>query len=866
MKPTSKANPKRRRTVLQVKDTTWRDRIRDLVERTHLLWGAMVTVGFVVLVSVIVNWSREQPLIAVGQVMTQTHTVRQGFTYQDEAVTERQRTDAAQRTLRIFVADQVALDDIRSSLEQLPQKVASVSNIAEVNEEIRRQFGLSTERLAALQAATVPLPPLEPDPSADAGDQEEPATDAAADQAGGEPAVTPTDPTPAEEQAPADPASADPASAEPAPQPVTPQPVPQPRVNPGLEQWNASVVVLDGMLRTTRPLLSHSSYQTATQEGLATRVELVVGAERVQVARSEVINLGNTEALQTEVQRIVEIAGFTGPLAEIVRERLTREPRRPTFGYDAGATTEAQQRAAEAVSVPPTMVPKGQVVFMRGDTLDPSQYDLYRREAAEFKRQSSAVGLWMRRLGVAGAVIGLSGILAGYVGAFSPQIARRSARILWLAIVMVVALAATTVSAVIAPQFMVLSMLTPTILVAVLLGVAYSPRTALGLGAVQAALAVLALDQGFSSYILTMIGIGTAVSLLGDLRRRRAIVRMSIAVAAVQFVAAICIGLIELPISSDLATKQTFGNAVMAALSGLLAGMITLFVLPYIEKVFDIATGMTLIELRDPKQPLLREMQQLAPGTYNHSLNVASIAESAADSIGADSLLTYVGCLYHDIGKINKPEYFVENQARGHNKHDKLSPAMSLLVIVGHVKDGLEMARENNLPKALHHFIEAHHGTTLVEYFFKRAQQNAGAGKPGEPGCPEPDPEQLPSEVDYRYPGPRPRTKEVAIVMLADAVESATRTLPEPTPSRIDALVRDFANRRLMDGQFDDCDLTLKELHTISESISKTVASIYHARISYSGDKPGKSAEAKPKKPETEKGPDTGEPPQEKSA
>lgn len=252
-----------------------------------------------------------------------------------------------------------------------------------------------------------------------------------------------------------------------------------------------------------------------------------------------------------------------------------------------------------------------------------------------------------------------------------------------------------------------------------------------------------------------------------------------------------------------------------------------MFLLPTIERVFDIATGMTLIELRDPKNALLRELQQRAPGTYNHSLTVAAIAEAAADAIGADSLLTYVGALYHDIGKMNKPEYFVENQGGGPNKHDKLSPAMSLLVIVGHVKDGAEMAREYGLPKPLIHFIEAHHGTTLVEYFYRRAKDQADAAQR------DGDSAEQPTETDFRYPGPRPHTKEVAILMLADAVESATRTLSEPTPSRIDALVRSLANKRLLDEQFEECSLTFRELSQIVDSISKTVAAIYHGRISY---------------------------------
>jgi membrane-associated HD superfamily phosphohydrolase len=202
---------------------------------------------------------------------------------------------------------------------------------------------------------------------------------------------------------------------------------------------------------------------------------------------------------------------------------------------------------------------------------------------------------------------------------------------------------------------------------------------------------------------------------------------------------------------------------------------------------------------------------------------------------------------------MNKPMYFIENQSGGPNKHDKLTPAMSLLVIVGHVKDGSEMAREHGLPKSLRHFIEAHHGTTLVEYFYRRARELASQvdeDRSAEQILQEAA-DQLPDEVDYRYPGPRPRTKEVAITMLSDAVESATRTLTDPTPARIDALVRSLANKRLMDGQFDECDLTFRELSMICESISKTVASIYHGRIRYTSDdedekKPEEKSEPKP--------------------
>ena len=233
---------------------------------------------------------------------------------------------------------------------------------------------------------------------------------------------------------------------------------------------------------------------------------------------------------------------------------------------------------------------------------------------------------------------------------------------------------------------------------------------------------------------------------------------------------------------------------------------------------------MTLKELNDASHPLLQRLAQEAPGTYQHSLRIADMAEAAADTIGADGLFCRVGAMYHDIGKINKPMYFIENQGGGPNRHDKLTPAMSLLIIVGHVKDGIEMAREYGLPPTLRHFIESHHGTTLVEYFYHAAKKQTS-----EQDKPEP------SEFEFRYPGPKPQTKEAAIMLLCDGIEGAARALPEPTPVRLEQVVNNMARKRLMDGQFDECNLTLSELHRIEKSIVKTLCAVYHGRIAYPG-------------------------------
>jgi putative nucleotidyltransferase with HDIG domain len=258
--------------------------------------------------------------------------------------------------------------------------------------------------------------------------------------------------------------------------------------------------------------------------------------------------------------------------------------------------------------------------------------------------------------------------------------------------------------------------------------------------------------------------------------------------------------------------------------AGIAVGFVVLGILPFIEKSFRITTSMTLLELADASHPLLRRLSIEAPGTYNHSLQVATIAEHAAESIGANSLLCRVAAYYHDVGKINKADYFIENQSNGQNRHLNLSPSVSLLIIIGHVKDGIELAREYHLPTSIFPFIQQHHGTTLVQYFYHRA-----CNLPQQQSCDAP----AISETQYRYPGPKPRSKESAILMISDAAESATRAMPEPNPARIEALVEDLIMKRLLDGQFDECDLTMRDLETIRRACVKILLGIYHGRIAY---------------------------------
>ena len=265
--------------------------------------------------------------------------------------------------------------------------------------------------------------------------------------------------------------------------------------------------------------------------------------------------------------------------------------------------------------------------------------------------------------------------------------------------------------------------------------------------------------------------------------------------------------------------------AVRGFLWCLVAGYLVAGSLPFIESAFGVVTDISLLEMGDVSHPLLQELVQRAPGTYNHSIVVGTIGEAAADRIGANGLLVRVAAYFHDIGKMLKPEYFIENTTEEtRSRHEQLAPAMSTLIIIGHVKDGVELARQHNLPSALIDFIEQHHGTTLVEYFFYEAERQAGD---------DPDYRTDALESSFRYPGPRPQTREAGVMMLADAVESASRTVSDPTPKRLESLVHRVTINRLLDGQFEQSGLTLTDLSQIEESLTKSLIGIYHGRVTY---------------------------------
>ncbi|MBA3030383.1 MAG: HDIG domain-containing protein [Desulfobacteraceae bacterium] len=271
--------------------------------------------------------------------------------------------------------------------------------------------------------------------------------------------------------------------------------------------------------------------------------------------------------------------------------------------------------------------------------------------------------------------------------------------------------------------------------------------------------------------------------------------------------------------SSDFSGTKLFWSWVFAFMSGIGAGIITSGMSPLVEMLFEYTTDITLLEIANLDRPILRRLMLESPGTYHHSVIVGSLVEAAASEIGSNPLLAKVCGYYHDIGKINKPLYFIENQFDGQNRHNKLAPSMSSLILISHVKDGVEIAKKNKLGQPIIDMIREHHGTSLISFFYEKAKQLKG--------------KEIVKIDDFRYPGPKPQSIEAALVMLADVVEASSRTLEDPTPSRIQGHVQTHINKIFADGQLDNCELTLKDLHNIAKSFIKILTGIYHHRIDY---------------------------------
>ena len=338
-------------------------------------------------------------------------------------------------------------------------------------------------------------------------------------------------------------------------------------------------------------------------------------------------------------------------------------------------------------------------------------------------------------------------------------------------------------------------------------------QLAFSMSLMSSALVTLMVGGGADFLLITFIGGLAGIYAVKDARTRGTVLRAGLLVGVVQVLGYVLFHPELSHAAFKMGLKPLFIN-------GLVSAMVVIATLKVFEYLFGELTNFSLLELSDSlNQPLLKRLAFEAPGTYHHSLILSNLAGAAADGIGANQLLARVGAYYHDIGKLVKPEYFTENQMMTDNKHDILEPSMSRLVILNHVKEGVDIAHQAGLSQRIIDFIEQHHGTSLIFYFYQKALEGGEIGD-------------IP-EASYRYQGPKPQTREVAIVMLADAVEGATRSLDEHTPTKIEEVVRKVVNNKFIDGQLDECNLTLREIEKIGKVFSRVLSAMYHVRVKY---------------------------------
>ncbi|MEP6993459.1 MAG: HDIG domain-containing metalloprotein [Acidobacteriota bacterium] len=498
---------------------------------------------------------------------------------------------------------------------------------------------------------------------------------------------------------------------------------------------------------------------------------------------------------------------------------------RPSLTYDAALTAERRASAGSAVESVFTKIPRGKVIVRRGDEITPRAAQWITAVRASVSDPSS----WVKVTGIL-----ILQILA--TGAFwlDARRQRRRKRERTAGVVFGSVLATGILfSLVTRGGFVLAQALSPSLESAsgsvnyaipfaagpIVVSLVAGMGPALLVALVHAVGAGVLMGLSFPFALFAVVGSLAGIYGLGKLRARSVLLGMGGIVAAGNLVAISAIHFLN----AGPWGWEFLYDALAGIAGGLAVSMVVGLLLPIFEHLFSVVTDIRLLELSNQNLPLLRTLALEAPGTYQHSLMLGHLAEAAAEAIGADALLARVSGYYHDIGKTKMPDYFIENQPKGYNRHDRLEPSMSALIIAAHVKEGVEMANRARLPEPIVTAIREHHGTKLIRYFYQKALTKA-------------DPAQgAVQETDYRYPGPKPSTRILGILMIADAVEAASRTLVEPTSAKIRAMIQTIVDDCLRDAQFDDCDLTMRDLAIIIDALARTVTTVFHHRIDYPG-------------------------------
>lgn len=487
--------------------------------------------------------------------------------------------------------------------------------------------------------------------------------------------------------------------------------------------------------------------------------------------------------------------------------------------YDKKQTEQQKQAVQDAIK--PIPINKGQIIVAYGEVVTDDQYRKL-QELGLLKKDSNILA----HMGMLLFVLTIVSILYYYIYHFEPDIHQNNMNLLLLFMVMLLSLLGMKVISYGQNlEWNTIGYLAPIGLGSMLITLLLNIRLSL-VSTVILAIFCSVIFNGenhmlfdFRQGIVLLISGVTAAFALADVRRRSAILRAGLisSVAAVFPVLAL-----NFMVPTEGTLQEWLQSVGFAMLGAIFSAVLTIGFLPYFETLFGILSPMRLLELSNPNHPLMRKLLVKSPGTYHHSIIVGNLSEAAAEAIGADGLLARVGAYYHDVGKTKRPQFFIENQLYRDNPHDRISPNLSKSIIISHTRDGVQLLKAHNVPKPIQDIAAQHHGTTLLKYFYFKAKEKL-------------DHEQVRPE-DYRYPGPKAQFKEAAIVGICDCVEAAVRSLARPTPSRIENMVKKIIQDRLEDGQFDECDITLKELELIGKSVCETLQGIFHSRIEYPDD------------------------------
>jgi len=500
----------------------------------------------------------------------------------------------------------------------------------------------------------------------------------------------------------------------------------------------------------------------------------------------------------------------------------------PNTRFDEDATLEAEQQAIQEVDPVLIQVKRGKTIIRAGDEITSQDLD-----QLDVLRKISREGFWhIRTAGLFLITVFFLFVLWSYICVVDREIQKSRSDFLLVILITILSLAITRAFVIfsewVAGGLRVVELqdpshfylLAPLSLGAILILLLLSTRLSV-LFSVTLTVWVMLLTEDLAFGIYALAGCLVAAYVLRQYRERTVLFRAGFFIGGVNMVIALALQFYVWDSSFHL--TPFWVRSVAALLSGISSAMLAALFLPFLESYFGLTTDIRLLELSNLNNPILRRMALEAPGTYHHSLTVGTLAEAGAEVIGANTLLTRVGAYYHDIGKLKHPDYYVENQIFSDNKHEGLSPTMSSLILASHVKDGLVIAREIGLGPKVSQMIPQHHGTRPMSFFYRKAKE-AAAEKGGQV-----------NEDDFRYPGPKPQFKEAAILMLADQVEAAARTLQNPKPSQISSMIQRIIQATIQDGQLDECDITMSELKEVARAFERVITGMHHHRIEYPG-------------------------------